>query len=59
MLSSERENTVLQWTLKLNSAPAAEEAWDLKGPTLKGDKCRLGKKAAPNPYCKVHKKWKG
>ena len=32
---SETENTVLRWSLKLNSALAAAEAWHLKGHTLK------------------------
>jgi hypothetical protein len=30
----ELENTVLQWALKLNSAPAAAETWCLKRHTL-------------------------
>jgi hypothetical protein len=33
--TSKRENTIVQWALKLNSAQAAEENWLLKGRTLK------------------------
>ena len=32
---SRKENTALQWALKLNSAPAAAENWHLKGYMLK------------------------
>jgi hypothetical protein len=32
---SKRENTVLQWAFKLNSALAIAVAWDLKGHMLK------------------------
>jgi len=34
VLLSKRKNTILQWALKLNSAPAPAEMWDLRGCTL-------------------------
>jgi hypothetical protein len=33
-LSVKKENIVLQWAFKLNSAPAPAETWDLKGHML-------------------------
>jgi hypothetical protein len=33
--SSEREDIVLWWAFKFNSAPAAAETWHLKDPVLK------------------------
>jgi hypothetical protein len=33
--SSERQNAVPNWAVELNSAPAAAETWDLKGPILR------------------------
>jgi hypothetical protein len=33
--SSKKENTVLQWACKLNSAPAAAETYHVQGHTLK------------------------
>jgi hypothetical protein len=35
VLLFKRKNTILQWALKLNSAPAPVEMWDLRGRTLK------------------------
>ena len=39
---SDRENIFLQWALKLNSALATEETWDLKGCMLKVSAGTLG-----------------
>ena len=39
---SDRENIFLQWALKLNSALATEETWDLKGCMLKVSVGTLG-----------------
>lgn len=39
---SDRENIILQWALKLNSALATEETWDLKGCMLKVSVGTLG-----------------